>query len=538
MKNQKVVNRQNAVLFLNGVRHEITGRDHWMMLADWLRKEQGLTGTKIVCAEGDCGACTVLKACPSNKTSPDFRPINSCIAMVGQLDGCSLVTIEGIATNGTPSPIQDSMTKSHASQCGYCTPGFVMALTGLVEKNNECLTGNLCRCTGYQPILESAAQARPSVAHLLGPRYLTRSIELSLLKSSKTNLKISTSRQTFFAPIKLQEALKFLSAHRKTAKIIAAGTDLAVPYNKGKDMPTEFLSLHLISELAAKKVSAHRISIGARVSLEEVRKTCQTYAPEFARLLNVFASPQIKNAATLAGNIVNASPIGDTMPYLLIADCKVHVASWKRGSIHRRIIALDKFYMSYKKTALRSNELVTHISFATESNGMNLDSISEGKAKNAATIKAASKMALPHKAVTQRSPVSIKRIYKVSARKDLDISAVSTAFYMSLSRIPESGLIRNSGKFVISDVRIAVGGVAEKPIRAEPIEDFLTGNVYSSALLDSAAIKLANSVAPLTDTRGTSTYRQVLVKNLFGRFSRELSRALEDAQAGQGALPL
>ncbi len=489
-KQSKSAYRDHTVLYVNGIRQEIFGDDNFLMLANWLRRERDLTGTKIVCAEGDCGACTIQQAFPAEAGVDGFQAVNSCIKLVCQMDGASIVTIEGIQNGEKLSPVQESMKSCHGSQCGYCTPGFVMAMSGVLENKKaltakeamNCLTGNLCRCTGYQPIIDAALTAKYSDKHSLKERYLTKEISTALKKSVKYGLLLKSANRDFYAPVTLNEALQFLNKNKsKNIRIISSSTDLGVQYNKGKPIPDVLLSLHLIPELQKITRNSQRVIVGARVSLTTVRDAIEATHPEFAGLLNIFASPQIKNTATLVGNVANASPIGDTPPFLMVANGIIHTASLKGTTVVRRKIPIKSFYRGYKTLALNANELITHVSFAMP-------------AKDEMT-----------------------RLYKVSSRKDLDISTVCGAFTLRLKAAKKANDLPT-----IADARIALGGVAATTIRCPETEDLLAGKPLTSETFHEAGIQLTQSIKPLDDLRGTAAYRQVLTKNMFERFGSEV----------------
>lgn len=480
--------RAHSTFFVNGVKQEVFGDDNFLMLANWLRRERELTGTKIVCAEGDCGACTVQQAFPLEIESSGFQAVNSCIKLVGQMDGASLVTIEGIQNGDVLSPVQEAMKSCHGSQCGYCTPGFVMAMAGVIEEKKSltakqamnCLTGNLCRCTGYQPIIEAAKTAIYSAQHALTTRYLGKDLRAVLAKTAKTTLRVESGSKIFFAPSTLKEALQFLGKYKKgpAVRIVSSATDLGVQYNKGRPIPDLLLSLHLLPELQTVEKSAGRITVGARVTLTTLRRMILKTNPEFADLLNVFASPQIKNTATLVGNVANGSPIGDTMPYLMVADATVHTAALNGTKITRRAVPLTEFYLGYRTLALKPGELITAVSFAaTEKN-------------------------------------TLTKIYKVSARKDLDISAVCGAFQWHLKK-------NKNGTATITEARIALGGVAATTIRCAETESYLAGKTFNSETINTAAEHLSSAIKPLDDLRGSAAYRHVLAKNMLKRFGQE-----------------
>jgi len=559
--------RDFVLIYLNGVRREIRGREALMMLADWLRKEAGLTGTKIVCAEGDCGSCTVLRAFPdlaaqhnfkvganvdvqggvkvvenvggvgSTHIAPlEFEAMNSCIVTVAQMDGSHIVTVEGMQCGDELSPAQVAMKQCHASQCGYCTPGFVMAISAMLEKHGDAngtrtnvagdsggraniashggavaaqhidakmaanyLTGNLCRCTGYAPIVEAALTVRATEKHSVAGRYSNPAAIADALNTATKSLLIEHDGVKLFAPVSLREAVTF-AAQNPGFKVLAAATDMGVQTNKGKPLPRALLSLHLVNELYQAKQSRSGIVVGARVTLAQLRRLCETTAPELASFLNLFGSPQIKNVATLVGNIANASPIGDTLPFLLIADAVVHVASRPcgKGPIHKRKIEFTDLYVGYKKLALTPGEIITHVSFnATDSK-------------------------------------ELLRLYKVSQRKDMDISAISGAFSFTLAGRAKHSNSSNDLQSLaarktkspprVVSARIAYGGVAATPIRMPEIEAALVGD-FTMEKAQAVAHMIARSITPLSDVRGSAAYRRVTAAKLFMRYASEVLHA-------------
>ena len=556
--------RDFVLIYLNGVRREIRGREALMMLADWLRKEAGLTGTKIVCAEGDCGSCTVLRAFPdlaahahvhigvqggvkvganvganvgtdhATRSAPlEFEAMNSCIVTVAQMDGSHIVTVEGMQCGDELSPAQVAMKQCHASQCGYCTPGFVMAISAMLEKHGDAngartnvagdsggraniashggavaaqhidakmaanyLTGNLCRCTGYAPIVEAALTVRATEKHSVAGRYSNPAAIADALNTATKSLLIEHDGVKLFAPVSLREAVTF-AAQNPGFKVLAAATDMGVQTNKGKPLPRVMLSLHLVNELYQAKQSRSGIVVGARVTLAQLRRLCETTAPELASFLNLFGSPQIKNVATLVGNIANASPIGDTLPFLLIADAVVHVASRPggKGPIHKRKIKFTDLYVAYKKLALTPGEIITHVSFnATDSK-------------------------------------ELQRLYKVSQRKDMDISAISGAFSFTLAGRPKHSNSSNDLQSLaarktkspprVVSARIAYGGVAATPIRMPEIEAALVGE-FTIEKAQVVAHMIASAITPLSDVRGSAAYRRVTAAKLFMRYASEV----------------
>jgi len=473
--------RDYIFFYLNGRPTEVRGDRASMMLSDFLRYDRALTGTKVVCAEGDCGACSILRRTPLDEAKP-FEPVNACIATVSQMDGSSLVTVEALATEEALSPVQQAMVTCHGSQCGFCTPGFVMALTGLVEKKiaikskaaidereaKNYLTGNLCRCTGYQPILDSASAISIEKCESLSPKFYSSAIQKQLKAIVAEPVSIQSPEYRFFAPTKSTEVSKYL-AKQVGARLLGAGTDLGVLVNKHKLRYENVVSLHLVPELYRVEAKRSRMRVGSRVTLAVLRRSVEKSIPELARFLDIFASPQIKNVATLVGNLVNASPIADTPPFLLVAGTVV-VAVGPKG---KREIPIESFYLDYRKTALKPGEWVSGVEFDVPSAGESL------------------------------------RLRKTSQRKDLDISNVNAAFrYFPATK----------------ETRIALGGVAATPLRLKKTEAFLKGKKLSLDLFPGAVKKMQEEISPLSDLRGSAAFRRVLVENLFEEFLTEETR--------------
>jgi xanthine dehydrogenase small subunit len=458
------------------------------MLSDWLRYERGLTGTKVVCAEGDCGACSVLRWFPlsAGEGTDSYLPINSCIVTVAQMDGSSLVTVDALSEGEKLAPAQKAMVACHGSQCGFCTPGFVVAISGLLEKKlvsgdvsrctereaKNALTGNLCRCTGYQPILDAATAIDPTGEKPLRDRFLTAAAKKELRKVLSVPLVLEGETFSFHAPRNAASAARYLRRN-KGARIVGATTDLGVVHNKGKLRLTRLVSLHLVEELYAIRRAKGRVSVGARVTLSELRHALKKDVPEFARFLDLFASPQIKNVATLVGNVGNASPIADTPPFLLVTGARVNLVD---SAGKKRSVPIEKFYLAYRKTALRPGEIIVSIDFEVP----------------------AAKESLA--------------LYKISQRKDLDISAVNAAFRVEW---------KDAERSAIRSIRLAYGGVAATPLRLKKTEAALAGAKLGRDLLPGAAESIHSEMKPMSDLRGTAAFRRVLVENLFARFLRE-----------------
>jgi xanthine dehydrogenase small subunit len=471
--------RNKIVFYLNGKRHEV-GADHaGMMLADYLRYEKNLTGTKIVCAEGDCGACSVLRFFPhtTGVDAQNYLAINSCITVVANLDGSSLVTVDALKDKAELHVSQKAMVECHGSQCGFCTPGFVMALTGLVEEKiakkqcsltaqeaKNCMTGNLCRCTGYQPIIDAALAMDLSKAESVKKRFYPDHQQQALAEAFKTGVALESDDFSYAAPKTIKEALDYLKTN-PDAQIVGATTDLGVVHNKRKITLTKLLSLHLIPELYETSIKDDVVTIGARVTLTEFRHLMKKQCPELADYLDIFASPQIKNTATVVGNIANASPIGDTPPALLALNATVIINGVKK-------VQLSDFFVAYRKTILNPGDIITGISFP-----------------------------LPKKE-------SLFKLYKNSNRKDLDISSVNLAVQLEW---------KDKRTKEIQEITIAAGGVAATPLRFKKTENFLK----ISFDVEGAIKVLHTEFNPLSDVRASAAYRHVLVENFMRSFLSE-----------------
>lgn len=475
--------RSTVLLYINGKRHLIKGDAATQTLSEYLRSTCRLTGTKIVCAEGDCGACTVLHGTlpPQNRAASklSFNAINSCIKPLYLLDCSHIITIEGVEKNGELHPIQQAMVDSHGSQCGFCTPGFVMALAGFFETKRiatekrikNCLTGNLCRCTGYQGIIKAACQLTDKKFDSLAERYHSAAIVEDIRQHRSEALLIEGSESIIHAPTSLQEACAIKRQH---STIVASATDLGVCINKQGMNPNHVISLQLIDELYRLEEKNHELYVGARVTLTELEKYIEEKIPVFADFLKIFASPQIKNTGTLVGNVANASPIADTPPFLLVADAVIEMAS----SSGTRSVKINEFYKAYKKIDLNTDEIITAI-----------------------------RIPLPPK-------TDILKCYKVSQRKDLDISCVNAAFRLTLAK-----------NNLIEKIHIAYGGVAPTSCRLKNIETFMQGKAFTPETIEQAALMLTNEISPISDVRGSAAFRLQLSQNLLRKFYAEVSSA-------------
>jgi xanthine dehydrogenase small subunit len=476
-------NRNKIITTINHQRLEIESEKAFMSLASFLRNDLGLTGTKIVCSEGDCGACTVLLA---NEIGLDgkllFKSVNSCILPLYLIDGAQIVTIEGLQVDRELSEIQNVMVNHHGAQCGYCTPGIICAMSGMAEKLKSenkpvtekkirnFLTGNLCRCTGYRPILEAGLAIDLAKTDFLKDRYHSNEWleEIKLMKNQ--SILITSDNKDIFMPATLTEAREAKN-NNPDLRIIAGGTDLGVLVNKGKITTIKTMALYHIKELSEISHTNEFISVGACITLSAFEDYIEKFIPELANVLRIFASPQIKNQATLVGNVVNASPIGDTIPYLMASDAIICLESIAGV----REIKLSDFYLGYKKLDLFPNEIVTRIK------------------------------------IKRTEPCEIIKLYKTSLRKDLDISAATFA-----------AIIKVDDQNNILQARIALGGVAATVVRLVEIENKMVGEKFSRDTFIKHAESLPLYISPLSDLRASKEYRMLVSQNFFKKFFDEV----------------
>ena len=444
---------------------------------EWLREDARCTGTKEGCAEGDCGACTVVVGELDGQGGLALAPVNACIRFLPTLDGKVLFTVEDLAGSaGALHPTQQAMVDHHGSQCGFCTPGFVMSLWAAYERHQaqgtrpsrqrlaDDLSGNLCRCTGYRPILDAGEHMFDAPAALLD-----RAAVVALLQRLQPLGPEPPLPGGFHAPRTLAE-FAALRAARPLATVLAGGTDIGLWVNKQFRDPGELISIHEVTELRRIEVTASHITIGAAASLQEAWRALVAEWPALRDLWLRFASLSVREAGTMGGNVANGSPIGDSAPVLMALAARIVLRRGERV----RTLPLEAFYLDYMKNCLEPGEFVQAL-------------------------------VVPRFVPGRAGHTQAVRAYKISKRFDCDISAVCAAFAIELE-----------GDRILQ-ARLAWGGMAATVRRAPQAEAALRGQAWAEPALQAAMAALVNDFEPLTDVRASSAYRMQVAQNLLRR---------------------
>lgn len=462
----KTPNLQLQLQFtLNGEAICLTNISPTLTLLDWLR-QSGRIGTKEGCGDGDCGACTVAVIGEGWDGKLHYQAMNSCLIPIAAITGREIVTVEGVA-NGELHPVQAAMVQTGGSQCGYCTPGFIMSLFAAYYDrtvDDVAVEGNLCRCTGYLPIRKAAKLVTEADPHdQFSDRLQQASAEL-------TPFYYSNGTDQFYRPTTLAEVLTLLQTH-PTATLVAGATDLGLELsNHSKSFPI-MISLEAVAELKMLTETPDDVEIGAAVPLSHVEDRLRGVFPALDEMLHWFAARQVRNRATIGGNIGTASPIGDLPPVLLALDADLQLVS---VSGERRVAIAD-FFTGYRQTVLQPGEVIASIRIP--------------------------------KVLTSGAVRRLSQSYKVGKRGTDDISIVAAAFTIDLDASHQ-----------ILHARLAYGGVAATPVRAIGVEQSLIGQPWNHSTIQTAKVALKNAFSPLTDLRGSAEYRKLLVANLFEKF--------------------
>jgi xanthine dehydrogenase small subunit len=451
--------------YLNDRAIDASGSPPTTTLLRYIRDRAHLMGTKEGCAEGDCGACSVAILEPDG-----YRSVCSCLVLLPMVQGKRVYTVEGIKDGDRAHLVQRTLAEALGSQCGYCTPGVTMSLFEACYRDDldeawkldAQMCGNLCRCTGYRPIrdaLKRVAEARPK------DRFLE---SLGSANRPSMALAYETAGQRFYTPESFDELWSILD-REPDARFVAGGTDLSLEVTKRFAEPPLLVSLEGIEPLAQITPTAGGFRFGAGANLSRIENATRFSLPAMERMLRYFGSRQIKNRATIGGNLCTASPIGDLAPVLLALGAEVVLLS-RKGE---RKVPIDRFFIAYRKTALEPGEILAYVD------------------------------------VERPPPESRVTAYKVSKRRELDISTVAACFCVRV----EGGIVHSA--------RLAYGGMAATPSRAPKTEAKLIGARWDEANVEAAAKTLDEDFAPISDHRGSAWYRATLARNLLRGFFRE-----------------
>ncbi len=448
-------------LVVNGKKFQIEKLDYDITLLDWIRTKLNLKGTKEGCNEGDCGACSVLVI---DRVSTKPRSINSCLVRLGQMMGKNIITIEGIGNTKNLNPIQKSFVRNNASQCGFCTPGFVISASTLLYSQKEIneelihdtLSGNLCRCTGYTPIIESLKKIKNT--RLLPPKF----IEVGMTE------KVQIGKAIYFHPKSLNELLKLLKKIKRF-KFLSGGTDLNLEREVYTTSSRHLICINNIKELSEINFTKNTLKVGSTVSIEKFLEITDKKLPQIREILKRFGSPLIRNQATIGGNICTSSPIGDLSPIFLVLGTKLNTY----GVNGLREISLDRFFTRYRKNVLKKTELIKNFVISMPKKGYKLFS------------------------------------WKFSKRFDQDISTLSIAVLVK---------IKNNK---INDIKIAAGGVSEKPEILYGLSQLMIGETLAEGI-KKGTDNLVKYVKPISDLRGTAEYRINVFKGVLRKLDISL----------------
>ena len=449
-----------------------------LTVLQYLREKQFNTGTKEGCCSGDCGACTVVVAeLIPNKKDLEYKSINSCISFVGSLHGKQLITVEDLQDGANLHHVQQSMVDNHASQCGFCTPGFVMSSFALHKVNSqpsraevvEALAGNLCRCTGYRSIIDAAMasseHAKPDSFTLHYQQTVQQLSEFKALPSAS----LSDHQHSYFAPKNVSElATKLIE--QPSAVLVAGGTDLALSVTQNFNIIDDLVYLGDVDELRVLENSDTQFVIGSAVPYNEFTPMLHDEYHELGEMIERIGSRQVRNNGTLGGNVGNASPIGDMPPALIALGAEMVL---QRGDVERKI-AVEDFFIAYKRTILQESEFINRFY------------------------------------IPKAKPGQFLKLYKISKRIDDDISAVLAAFFIEIK------------DNVVTDLRLAFGGMAGIPMRAKQCEAALLNKPLNQENISAAQQALAHDFQPMSDVRASDKYRMKVAQNLMQKCYLEL----------------
>jgi xanthine dehydrogenase small subunit len=472
---------ENTIRFVFGGKVvEAAGIDPNMTVLTWLRTRAAKPGTKEGCAEGDCGACTVvLGELKDDKVS--YRAVNACILFMPVLDGKQLIVVEDLKqADGGLHPVQQAMVDHHGSQCGFCTPGFVMSMFAMYRSEgrpdkarvNDVIAGNLCRCTGYRPIVDAALASYDGGRSDQFSRRERQTVKLLRNIARTETLELEGVGRRYFAPATENDLADLVKAH-PDACILAGGTDVGIWVTKHHQDLNTVIYLGGVADLSYVRETDRYLEIGAATTYTQAFDAVATHYPDFGELFRRLGSVQIRNAGTIGGNVANGSPIGDSMPGLIALGATLVLRRGKRT----RTLPLDQFYPGYRQTALQKGEYLSAVRVPLPRAGRHFHT------------------------------------YKISKRFDQDISAVCAAYCLDIA----GGQVKQA--------RVAYGGMAATPARAANCEAALTGMAWSEDIIPAAKRALAKDFNPMDDMRATARYRMAVAQNLLQRLYLDIEEA-------------
>ena len=463
---------------LNQTEHSVSDIDPNITVLDYLREHLHKKGTKEGCASGDCGACTVVLG-ESDGEAMRYKSVNACITLLGSLHGKQLITVEDLKSGNELHPVQQAMVDCHGSQCGFCTPGFVMSMFAYRKNNdspdresiNEALGGNLCRCTGYRPIVDAAVQMfEPSAEDQFTKTETDSATKLNQIKSDDNQVGLDAQGRIFYSPGTVAELANLLLKH-PDARLVAGGTDLSLEFTQFLRNIDVLIYTGRVEGLDTVEETAANIDVGAAATYTNAKHLLVRYFPDVEELIERLGSRQIRNQGTIGGNVGNASPIGDMPPVLIALGAQLVL----RKGENTRVINVADYFLDYKKTAQQTSEFIERI-------------------------------LIPKPQTNEQF-----RVYKISKRMEDDISASCGAFTIEI----ENGVVKNAV--------IAYGGMAAIPKRATHCENALINQAWNEQTIQTAMSELSKDFSPISDFRSSAEYRLLVSQNFLQRLFLELN---------------